>query len=532
MIVTNPNVLNPPRAIYSVLGNLCKEPQSLRDPEFALTEKDFLQEFHRVVFSAIHNMAYENSEVRNVNEIDIDNFLSAYPQLYKVWEKHDGLTYVRDSIQHANPKTFKSNYERLKKFSLLRHYANHGFDVTDLYEYNSNDLKIQEQGMKTIDNMTIQQIIEHYSLKMMKVRDDFNVGKSTQDFKAGDDLDTLLADLNKEPELGYPFRNGFYNTIFRGMRRQKFMLRSAGTGTGKTRQALADIANVACDMIFDYDKGWISNGPSYPALFISTELEQRELQTTMLAFISGVDEQIIKDGRYSEIVLQRLQVAIEVLKRAPIYCVYVDDFSIADIEMIIEKHIIEYNVNFVAFDYIQMTPKLSRSMTKAFGSNLREDQILVQFSAALKILANKYKVFITSSTQLNRSAKENENRDTTSLRGGSATADKVDHGLMTFRATEKDHRELKHILEQGFYSKPNYSHWIYKNRSGQNNCIIWTVMDLGTMREKPLFVTDTDFNLIDNMKMLDIQLSDFKNSFSDNEEEQEEQTEQTEELVF
>ena len=86
--------------------------------------------------------------------------------------------------------------------------------------------------------------------------------------------------------------------------------------------------------------------------------------------------------------------------------------------MIIEKHIITYGVSEVAFDYIQMTPKLSRSMAKSFGSNLREDQILVQFSAAMKNLANKYNIYLTTSTQLNRSAKEIENRDTTALRGG------------------------------------------------------------------------------------------------------------------
>jgi replicative DNA helicase len=98
---------------------------------------------------------------------------------------------------------------------------------------------------------------------------------------------------------------------------------------------------------------------------------------------------------------------------------------------------------------------------------------------------------------LNRAAKDTENRDTSSLRGGSATADKVDHGLITFKVTAKDHENLKHILERGFHEKPNYSHWVYKNRSGRSNLIIWSVMNLGNMRETPLFVTDTDYNLLD-----------------------------------
>ena len=68
--------------------------------------------------------------------------------------------------------------------------------------------------------------------------------------------------------------------------------------------------------------------------------------------------------------MERLQRAIEILKRAPIYAVYVDDFSITDIERIIEQHIIENKVEFVGFDYIQMTGKFARTMQTIFGTAL------------------------------------------------------------------------------------------------------------------------------------------------------------------
>lgn len=495
----NPNALNPTRDVYSVIGNLCMNPHLLRDPDITLSERDFAQEFHKTIFGAIHNLAFSSYETSKISEIDIDNYLTPYPQLYKIWDKHNGMGYIRDSIEHASADTFKPNYERLKKFSLLRHYVENGIDVSELYDYQSVDLKVRTDSMKKIEKMSVQDIMEHFSIKMMNIRDEFRVGEDTESFMAGDDLDTLLEDLNTEPEFGNPFRNGLYNKIFRGKRKSKFMLRSAGTGTGKTRQALADMCNASCDEIYDIDRGcWVSNGPAIPTLYISTEIDKREVQTILIAFISGVDEEIIKDGGYGPKVLERLQKAIQILKRSPLHCEYISDFSIADIEEIIERYIIEHNIQECAFDYIQMTPKLSRTMTRAFGSNLREDQILVQFSAALKTLAKKYDIFMSSSTQLNRSAKETENRDTQALRGGSATADKVDHGILTFKVTAKDHDNLKHILERGFHKKPNYSHWIYKNRGGTHaNVIIWTFMNLGTMREEPLFVTDTDYNFID-----------------------------------
>lgn len=85
---------------------------------------------------------------------------------------------------------------------------------------------------------------------------------------------------------------------------------------------------------------------------------------------------------------------------------------------------------------------------------------------------------------------------------------------MVFKADSTDHAELKHILGSGVYDKPNYSHWIYKNRSGLNHCIIWSKMNLGTIREEPLFVTDTDFNLLD-VSPLEIMFDDIETESKD-----------------
>ena len=126
--MTSMNALSSPRSTYSVLGNICKNPHLLRESEVHLSDKDFDQEFHKVAFSAINNIAYSGAEATKINEIDIDNYLSAYPKLYKIWEKHNGLSYIRDCMSHANEKTFMSNYKRLKKFSLLRFYIQNGID--------------------------------------------------------------------------------------------------------------------------------------------------------------------------------------------------------------------------------------------------------------------------------------------------------------------------------------------------------------------------------------------------------------------
>lgn len=493
--------LNPIRSVYTVLGVLCNAPQILRNPDMPLEEGDFYQAFHKNIFSAINNIVYSDTSVEKLTPVDIDNYLAQYPQNYEIWEKHNGFQYLTSAIENVNMKTYKSNYWRVKKFAMLRDYVNAGIDVTSIYDYRLTDLKQQEEQMKEMDKMTIDQMVDHLNMRMLELRDKWSIGNKRKSFKAGDNIQGILQRLKEAPEMGYPFKNGYYNSIFRGMRTKKLMLRSAGTGVGKTRLSIADLTNAAVDELWDYSqKKYVPNGPSQTTLFISTELEQEELQTAMIAYVSGVDEEVIKNGRYSAEVEERLIYAIQIIERSPMFIEYIDDFSISDIETIIEGHILENNVKYIAFDYIQMVPKLARTMQEAFAGSLREDQILVQLSSALKLLANKYDVYIVSATQVNRNAKEHENRDTTSLRGGSATADKVDHGIMVFRTTAKDIDNLKHVLERPGWNnkKPNFCHYVYKNRGGSAvGVIIWTKYHGGVIREEELFVTDLDFNILD-----------------------------------
>lgn len=504
--------LNPVRPIYSMIGNICNHPDLLRNPEIILGARDFVQDFHKIVFSAINNIVYTNSEVQNITAIDIDNYLSSYPTYYKTWDENDGVKYIEDSRKHANKDIFKTDYDKIKKFSLLRNYVEEGIDVSDIYDYKATDLKDISKSSEKLEGLSISDIVEYFTQKLISIRDNWNIEEGVvKDFKAGEDLDSLLQRLSEDPDFGFPFVNTFYNALFRGMRKSKFLLRSGSTGTGKTRQAIMDMCSVACSEIYVTGKGWQSLGPSYPALFISTELDKEEVQLIMLAFLTGISDSDIKNGNYDKGTENRLLHGIEVLKKAPFCVSYIEDFSISDIEMKIEQYIIKEGVQYVSFDYMQVVPKLSRSMQQSFGSNLREDQVLVYFSAALKNIASRYNIFLESSTQLNRGSKENENRDASSLRGGLATADKIDHGVLTFKATKKDKEGLKYILQNRLGKEPNFSHWVYKNRAGVDHIIIWTHMDLGTMREEVLFLTDYDYNLLDNISPLVIEFSEDEN---------------------
>ena len=86
-----------------------------------------------------------------------------------------------------------------------------------------------------------------------------------------------------------------------------------------------------------------------------------------------------------------------------------------------------------------------------------------------------------------------------------STADKIDYGILTFRATPSDLKNLEDVITSvgGFEQRePNFAHWVYKNRAGLDHIVIWTQMDLGSMREIPLFITDYNYNLVTDVKRI------------------------------
>ena len=122
---------------------------------------------------------------------------------------------------------------------------------------------------------------------------------------------------------------------------------------------------------------------------------------------------------------------------------------------------------------------------------------MMNFSSRLKNIAERYNIYISTATQLNRNSKERENRDATSIRGGSATIDKADFAVQLYKATSQDLKSIEPLLRRGL-ATPNFMHIVYKNRDGEfNEVIIWSRMNHGNMREEVLFVTTKDYELID-----------------------------------
>lgn len=269
--------------------------------------------------------------------------------------------------------------------------------------------------------------------------------------------------------------------------------------THNTRTMIADACYIAVDKIYNVEKGcWETNGVTEPTLYISTEQETAEIQTMMLAFVSGVNEEHIITGRYLEGEKERVLEAASILQQSPIYIKTLPDFSLQDIENAIKYSIREWGVRYVAFDYIHSSMKiLSEIGSKSGVKGLREDNILFMISVRLKDLCNQYNIFILSSTQLNAGYTTADVYDQNLLRGAKAIADKIDVGVLMVKATEEDREALSDIIRLQGCEPPTIKMSVYKNRRGRwKDILIWCKADLGTCRVDPLFITDYNYELL------------------------------------
>ena len=352
----------------------------------------------------------------------------------------------------------------------------------------------------------MEEIANLISGKIEEIKSKYVDNTYTKIAAAGDGLRELKEHLKVFPEIGLPLYGDMLNSVVRGARLKKFVLRSGGTNVGKSRAFIADACTLGCDHIYNtLTYQWDYTTPAQPTLFITTELEIEEIQTMMLAFLSGVNEKHILDGEYHNNEEERVNRAIQILEESPIYIEELPDFNIQDLENRISENVRLHNVSYVIFDYIHSTMKIMEEISKkSNGMKIREDNVLFMLSIRLKDLCNQYGVFILSGTQLSGDFLHSKHPDQSLIRGAKSIADKCDVGLLLMQVTQEDLDSLAPILNKSVFKEPKVKIAVYKNRRGEHkNIYLFCDADMGTCRIMPMFATTYRYELIqiDNLSI-------------------------------
>jgi len=360
------------------------------------------------------------------------------------------------------------------------------YDKQKSLSYRVNDLTFYENAVvgRRVSREKIKRIANHTSLK-----------------DVGDDNLNLLCNLANNifadtvKSISYGEEEVYDFTV---PKNHSFV--ANGIINHNTRLALAEATDMAIDRYYDWKKEkWIDNGNRENVCFISTENEAEELQSTLLAYISGVAETKIKDGETSEEEDAILEEAVEVLEATNFQISYMPDFDMQQIETEIKDQILENNIQYIYFDYIHISLQMLTELAEASkGMKMREDMVLFMFMNKLDQIRKKYNVFIKTATQVNGEWKNSQNADSSILRGSKALADKATSGVIALSPTNKDLEAIKPILETGFYpDEPNVVYHIYKNRHSKHKDVkLWLYVDYDTMRQHELFLTTNNYEIV------------------------------------
>ena len=433
----------------------------------------------------------------------------------QAYEAENGLNFLKEAYEHATLSNFKLFYNRLKKNSLLRELKKAHYDIS-AYFIEDKDVKdpaIEAELIDRLENASIEEILNNVEKNYNEIRNKFTNGTSRQSNPA-EGVMTLIEDLKKSPSIGPSLEGKIFSSVCRGAREGCFFLKSASTSAGKSRTSIFDACHLA------YPKRWShtrrafieeldSKGEPRPprkVLFIVTEMDKEELQTIMLAYLSGVDEDHILTGYYETPMEEhRVKYAARIMEEYSGYFIIeeISDPNLQNVDSTIRKYATIDEVKYVFFDYIHSTASMIGQFSK---NNIREDVILMMMANQLKQLAKDYNIFIFSATQVNAggiSDDEMEFRDEKTIRGAKSIADKADMGYVMSRISEKGWNSLKSDLEPAVRdgtitkdmleeeNRPTHILDIYKMRRGRYKMIrIWIKLHLGTGERKDIFMTN------------------------------------------
>ena len=504
--------LSDPMAYRQVIGCLMYKPLLfLEYPDIQPQDFDFKPA--KVCLFAIKKLydagATELSPMLVDQEIERSN--SAATQAYRA---ENGLNFLKEAYEHATLSNFKVFYNRLKKNALLRELQKAHYDISEYFieDKDVKDPRLEAELIDKLEHATIDEILNNVEKNYNEIRNKFTNGNSRQSNPA-EGVMTLIDELKKSPSIGPSLEGKIFSTVCRGAREGCFFLKSASTSAGKSRTSIFDACHLAYPKRWSHKKQAFvetldsKGNPVEPrkVLFIVTEMDKEELQTIMLAYLSGVDEDHILTGNYPLGEYTRVKQAAKIMEEYSGYFIIeeISDPNLQNVDSTIRKYATVDNVKYVFFDYIHSTASMISQFSR---NNIREDVILMMMANQLKQLAKDYNIFIFSATQVNAagiSDDEMEFRDEKTIRGAKSIADKADMGYVMSRISDKGWNTLKADLSsaarEGTISKdvlddsrrPTHILDIYKMRRGRYKMIrIWIRLHLGTGEREDLFITN------------------------------------------
>lgn len=343
---------------------------------------DFGERCAQTAFIAIKNLYQAGAQQLTASEVEQE--IEKHERSYLYYVENNGREFLTTCYELANPSNFETYYNQLKKCSLLRELQREHYDISEFFIDDKDVVnpleaaKVQEH----CEQSSLEDILDSIESKYSIIRNKFlHGGKSQGD--PSEKINELIERLKEMPNVGEPLEGKLFNAACRGARVGCFYLKSSSSGSGKTRTSVFDACKLTFPIKWSHTmRDFIMETPinnedvmrdPVKTLFIVTEMDKEELQTIMLAYLSGVPEDRILTGSYLDDEYERVLFAAQIIKD------YHDNFIIEEISepnlvnvtATIKRYATVENVKYVFFDYIHSTASMMSEFAK---TGLREDE--------------------------------------------------------------------------------------------------------------------------------------------------------------
>ena len=246
-------------SILQLFGDLMKHPQFLSETDkYNLTLDDFYYKFDKYIFAAIENL-YRGG-AKKIQPIDIENYLQTNGAASVIFKQNNGIEYLKDAEYLSEPENFSYYYKRLKKINLISQLQSQGFDISDFYIEDITNPKALEVN-KGFEELEIDDILDAIKRKVLNLENKFTQNEQTQTESAFTGIKDIIAGARNNVDIGVPIQGQILTQVISGARLGTFIVRSASSGTGKSRCAVGDACLIAYPFRYEETlESWIQVG--------------------------------------------------------------------------------------------------------------------------------------------------------------------------------------------------------------------------------------------------------------------------------
>lgn len=281
-----------------------------------------------------------------------------------------------------------------------------------------------------------------------------NTTSNEEVYKMGDDTEEILAKRAETPSQVPGLEVGWetYDKLTNGAQPGDLIIVVAPSKTGKS----VTLTNWATKIAIQ---------DQLPVLYVDSEMNNREQEDRILAYMTGIPHDEIVSGMYvmdtyngkAEEKVAKLKIAREKLQAGNYYHIYMPQFTLEKVTALTRKFHMQFGIKALFFDYIKIPSN------QANFRDAQEYQKLGFFTSGLKDIAGLLQIPVFSAAQANRNNEDNENPGAGDI-GGSYRILQLATKLM-FLYNKTDERIARDGIQAG-----NQQLFIKYQRNGQSDC--------------------------------------------------------------